>query len=342
MFKKSLIAASAICLALTGASTVGTRATADTKDKKIVLSNSFAGNPWRQAMLGSWKKTGDQAVKDGVVASADAFTTAGNLVTEQSVQLQNLIREGYNAIVIDAASADGLNADIKQACDAGIVVVSFDGIVNEPCAYRIMVDYEDMGAAEVKFIAQKLPQGGNVLEIRGEGGTAMDDAIHAGIDAELQKTPQLKSVGSVHGDWDEDQAQKAVSGVLTSLPEIKAVVTQGGDGYGVAQAFKDSGRPTPLIIMGNRYEDLQWWKDQNQGTGYETMSVSIAPGMSTLAFWIAQQILDGAKVPHDLVVPYLRIDQKDLDDAIKATPKGSVYNTDYTLDDAKQVIADQH
>ena len=340
MFKKSLIATSAICLALAGA--LGTKATADTRDKKIVLSNSFAGNPWRQAMLNSWNKVAGAAVKDGIVASADAFTTASNLVTQQSVQLQNLIREGYNAIVIDAASADGLNEDIKQACNAGIVVVSFDGIVTEPCAYRVMVDYQDMGAAQVKFLAQKLPQGGNVLEIRGEGGTAMDDAIHAGIEAELLKSPQLKIVGSVHGDWDEDEAHKAVAGVLTSLPEIKAVVTQGGDGYGAAQAFKESGRPTPMIIMGNRYEDLQWWKDQNQGTGYETMSVSIAPGMSTLAFWIAQQVLDGAKVPHDLVVPYLRIDQKDLDQALKTTPKGSVFNIDYTLDDAKKVIADQH
>ena len=90
-------------------------------------------------------------------------------------------------------------------------------------------------------------------------------------------------------------------------------MTQGGDGYGAAQAFEAAGRPTPLIIMGNRQDELAWWKEQKDANGYETMSVSIAPGVSTLAFWVAQQILDGKKVPKDLVVPFLRIDQDNLE-----------------------------
>jgi ribose transport system substrate-binding protein len=69
------------------------------------------------------------------------------------------------------------------------------------------------------------------------------------------------------------------------------------------------------------------------------MSVSIAPGVSTLAFWVAQQILDGADVPKDLVVPFLRVDQDDLEDKLAGTEVGSVANVEYSLDDAKKVIA---
>jgi ribose transport system substrate-binding protein len=69
------------------------------------------------------------------------------------------------------------------------------------------------------------------------------------------------------------------------------------------------------------------------------MSVSIAPGVSTLAFWVAQQILDGADVPKDLVVPFLRVDQEDLEDKLAGTEVGSVNNVEYSLDDAKKVIA---
>ena len=65
--------------------------------------------------------------------------------------------------------------------------------------------------------------------------------------------------------------------------------------------------------MGNRQDELPWWKEQKDANGYETMSVSIAPGVSTLAFWVAQQILDGKEVPKDLVVPFLRIDQDNLE-----------------------------
>ena len=165
--------------------------------------------------------------------------------------MQNLILQGYNAIVINSASPDALNGVIKQACDAGIIVVSFDGIVTEPCAYRVVVDFKDMGKAEVKYLAEKMPQGGNLLEIRGLAGTSIDAAIHDGIAEGVKENPQFKIVGSVNGNWAEDVAQKEVAGVLPSLPEVKAIVDQGGDGYGAAQAFKDAGRPTPLIIMGN-------------------------------------------------------------------------------------------
>ena len=136
-------------------------------------------------------------------------------------------------------------------------------------------------------------------------------------------------------------AQKAVAGILPSLPEIDAVVTQGGDGYGAAQAFKAAGRPTPLIIMGNRQDELQWWKEQKDANGYETMSVSIAPGVSTLAFWVAQQILDGKKVPKDLTVPFLRIDQDNLEANLATTEKGGVANVEYTAEDAAKVVARQ-
>ena len=334
MFKKTL----ACTIAIAALMAAGT-AMADTKDKKIALSNNYAGNSWRQAMLKSWDKVTKQAVADGVVAAADPFTTSENQVTEQAAQIQNLILQGYNAIVINAASPDALNGVVKQACDAGITVVSFDGIVTEPCAWRIAVDFEKMGASEVEYLARKMPEGGNLLEIRGLAGVFVDDAISKGINSEVAKNPQFKIVGSVHGDWAQEVAQKAVAGILPSLPEIKAVVTQGGDGYGAAQAFAAAGRPTPTIIMGNRQDELQWWKEQKDKNGYETMSVSIAPGVSTLAFWVAQQILDGKEVPKDLTVPFLRIDQDGLEKALETTEKGGVANVEYTLEDAQKVIA---
>jgi ribose transport system substrate-binding protein len=315
-------------------------ASADTSGKKIALSNNYAGNSWRQAMLTSWDKVTKEAVKAGVVAAADPFTTAENQATEQAAQIQNMILEGYDAIVINAASPTALNGAVKEACDAGIVVVSFDGIVTEPCAYRIAVDFKAMGLSEVEYLAKKMPNGGNLLEIRGLAGVFVDDEISKGIHEGVAKYPQFKIVGSVHGDWAQDVAQKNVAGILPSLPEIAAVVTQGGDGYGAAQAFAAAKRPTPLIIMGNREDELQWWKQQKDANGYETMSVSIAPGVSTLAFWVAQQVLDGQKVPQDLVVPFLRIDQDNLEQNLANTQKGGVANVEYTLDDAKKVIAD--
>jgi ribose transport system substrate-binding protein len=316
----------------------GTATFADTSGKRIALSNNYAGNSWRQAMLRSWEKVTGQAVTDGVVAAADAFTTAENQVTEQAAQIQNLILQGYDAIVINAASPEGLNGAVKEACDAGVTVVSFDGVVTEPCAWRIAVDFKQMGKDEVLYLAEKLPDGGNLLEIRGLAGVFVDDEISAGIHEGVAETGKFEIVGSVHGNWAQDVSQKAVAGILPSLPDIVGVVTQGGDGYGAAQAIKAAGRDMPVIVMGNRHDELTWWKEQKDANGYETMSVSIAPGVSTLAFWVAQQILDGADVPKDLTVPFLRIDQVNLEDNLAMTEEGGVANVEYSLDDAKKVI----
>ncbi|MFZ7091999.1 ABC transporter substrate-binding protein [Primorskyibacter sp. 2E233] len=330
--KRLLLSAAAIAMAASAVQ-------ADTSDKRIALSNNYAGNSWRQAMLQSWEEVGSQAVKDGVVAAADAFTTSENQATEQAAQIQNMILQGYDAIVVNAASPTALNGAIKEACDAGVTVVSFDGIVSEPCAWRIAVDFKEMGRQQVEYLATRLPDGGNLLEIRGLAGVFVDDEISAGIHAGVEENPQFKIVGSVHGDWAQDVAQKAVAGVLPSLPDVVGVVTQGGDGYGAAQAFKAGGRDTPLIVLGNRQDEMQWWADQRDANGYETLSLSIAPGVASLAFWVAQQVLDGAEVPKDLTVPFLKVTQDTLDETLAGTPEGSVATTNYSLEDAKAAIA---
>ncbi|WP_245501286.1 ABC transporter substrate-binding protein [Lichenibacterium minor] len=314
---------------------------AETKDMRIAFSNNYAGNSWRQAMLKSYGAVAQKAVDDKIIAGSDVFTTADKEVPTQAAQIQNLILQGYNAIVINAASPNALNGAVKQACDAGIVVVSFDGIVTEPCAYRVTVDYRALAAAEIDYLATRLPKGGSLLEIRGVAGTSIDDDFHNGIQDGLKKHPDFKVVNSVEGDWDETTAQKAVATVLPSLPPVVGVVDQGGDGYGAAQAFKTAGRPFPIIIMGNRQDELAWWVDQKKANGYETWSASSAPGVATLAFWVAQQVLDGRKdIPHDIVDPYLAFTQETVEAALPKIPVGGVATIEYSLDDSKKIIAD--
>ncbi|MEY8098773.1 ABC transporter substrate-binding protein [Falsihalocynthiibacter sp. S25ZX9] len=311
---------------------------ADTSEKRIALSNNYAGNSWRQAMLESWSKNGDAAIEAGLIAAADAFTTSENQATEQAAQIQNMILQGYDAIVLNAASPTALNGAVQEACDAGVIVVSFDGIVEADCAWSIAVDFRGMGRSQIEYLAERFPEGGNILEIRGLAGVFVDDEIHAGIEEAVAENGKFTIVGSVHGDWAQDVAQKAVAGVLPTLPDVVAVATQGGDGYGTAQAFLATDRELPTIIMGNRQDELLWWQEARDESGYETTSLSIAPGMSTLAFWVAQQILDGNEVPKDMVVPFLTVTPASLDSALKTTPEGSVANTEYSLEDTIAAI----
>ncbi|MDB5525784.1 MAG: monosaccharide transporter substrate-binding protein family [Rhizobium sp.] len=306
-------------------------AAGDTSGKKIAFSNSFAGNSFRQVMVKSWEEVTAQAIKDGIISGATVVSASGN-VTEQAGQIQNMILEGYDAIVLLAGSDTALNGVVKDACDAGIVVVAFAGIVTEPCAYVVNYDWASYGAQEVEFVAKKLNSKGNILEIRGMAGDSTDKDISDGIHEAIKKYPDIKIVGSVFGQWTGTTTQKEVATILPSLPQVDAVVGQGGDGYGAAKAFEASDRPMPIIVMGNRQDELAWWKAQNEKSGYDTFSISATPSVSQVAFWVAQQILAGKDVPRKVMVPLLRIEPETRDAWLKATPEGGVSNPLYTRD----------
>lgn len=307
-------------------------ATGDTSKKRIAFSNSYAGNSFRQVMVKSWEQVVAKASKDKLVDADSPVVSANNSVTEQASQVQNMILQGYDAIVILAASDTALNGTVRQACDAGITVVSFAGVVTEPCAYQVNYDWGSYGKQEVDYVAQRLNGKGDLLEIRGIAGDSTDKDISAGIHAAATAHPDLKIVGSVYGQWTATIAQKEVAGIIPSLPKVDAVVDQGGDGYGAAKAFEASGRPMPVIVMGNRQDELVWWKRRHEANGYETFSISATPSVSQVAFWVAQQILAGKQVPKKVEVPLLRIDQKDVDAWLAVTPEGGVANPFYTQD----------
>lgn len=338
--RSAIVIAAATAMLASVAAAPAVAQDADTSDKRVAFSNNYAANSWRQAMLRSWDEMSQQVVADGVVAEAVVRTTPENDATLQQQQISDMILEGYDAIVINAANPESLNSVVEEACAQGIPVVSFDGIVTAECAYRVGVDFVDMGYQEVVFLADLLPEGGKLLEIRGLAGTSIDEQISEGIHKGVAEFPQFEIVNSVHGDWAQDVAQQAVAGILPSLPEdIVGVVTQGGDGYGAAQAFEDAGRPRPVIIMGNRQDELAWWKEQKDLDGYTTTSLSIAPGTSTAAFWVAQQLLAGAQdVPHDIVVPYLRWDQDNFEAALAEMEPGDVGTKTYSLEETQAAI----
>ena len=68
------------------------------------------------------------------------------------------------------------------------------------------------------------------------------------------------------------------------------------------------------------------------------MSVAIAPGASTFAFWIAQQVLAGAKVPKEIELPRTIVTQETLEASLKATEPGGVVNVEYTQQEVIDLI----
>ncbi|WP_339482156.1 MULTISPECIES: ABC transporter substrate-binding protein [unclassified Pseudomonas] len=304
-------------------------ASGPTASYSIAFSNSYAGSDFRKVMVRNWQEIAVQAQRDGLIREAPVVS-ANNSASEQAAHIQQMIVQGVNALVILAASDTALNGVIRDACNAGIVVVVMASLVTEPCVYTVDYNWSAMGRVEMDYIAERLKGNGTLLEIRGIAGDATDKNISDGIRKAASDYPDLKFAKTVYGSWTASVARKEVALALPSLPSIDAVATQGGDGYGAAMAFKAAGRPLPIIVMGNRQDELALWKQERDANGYETVSVSASPSVSQVGFWVAQQILAGKQVPTFVEVPLVRIDSKDLDTWLATMPVGGAANPLYS------------
>ncbi len=81
---------------------------------RIALSNDYAANSWRQQMLSDFQTVVNKAKSEGLIVEGAAFTTNESSAAEQAAQIQNLILEGYYAILLDAATPTALNGAVDK------------------------------------------------------------------------------------------------------------------------------------------------------------------------------------------------------------------------------------
>jgi len=206
----------------------------------IYLSNNFAGNDWRQQML----RSAELATKNGPLAGRVELRieNTANTVEAQIASLNNIIRSRPSAILIDAGSATALDPVIKRACDAGIVVVSFDQPVTAPCAYKVAADWPWIARVTAEWLCKMLHGKGDILMDRGLAGAPNATTFVNGYEAVLKHFPGIKVVGYFNGNYAIGPEQAGVASQLAVHPKIDGVLTQ-GYGTGAIKAEQEAGRP---------------------------------------------------------------------------------------------------
>ena len=159
----------------------------DKKPYVIYLSNNFVGNDWRQQMQRVAQVSVDKGPLKGRVELH--IEVAEGTVQAQINSLNNIIRQKPDAILVDAASDTALNPTIKKACDAGIVVISFDQVVTEPCALTLASNWERIPAVMAEWMAVQLGGKGNVLLDRGLAGAPISAQLQEGYEKVLANYP---------------------------------------------------------------------------------------------------------------------------------------------------------
>lgn len=263
---------------------------------KIALSNSYMGNDWRQQMERIVEYVaGQEPYKNRCELT---IVNCENSPEAQSASIDALVKEGYDAILVDPSSETALNQALKRATDAGILVVAFDQPASEESAYHITIDAVKAYKVMAKWLAEAVGGKGNVVLDQGLPGAAVSEQEYNAAKEIFDTYPDMKVVSDFISNYAEADGEAALSSVIAANSDIDVVVTQG---YmtSVTNAFKKAGIDKIPASCGGGYNGnlLTCLENDTQGI----IHVYI-PGISAIALNYAIRILDGDKLDKEISV----------------------------------------
>ena len=281
-------------LLLSGCATGALSRPADGRER-IALAMSYIGNDWQTE---AQKLVLAEAGTPPYNSRVDLRTlVSGADVEKQIAQLQQLVAQGYQAIVIYPISPTALNPVVRQACDRHIVVIAYDAEVTEPCAYNVHINQRFAGRASAEFLATAMHNQGGVALVTGVPGTSVD-ADRTSAAKEVFARHSIKIVDSCPGMWDQATGQQCMSQMLAAHPSgIDGVWTQAG--YGAFLAYQAAHKNVPpMAFEGDNGSRVAIAEGQVVGISY-----SSPPYTGAYALKVADAILRGESFPHVIQVP---------------------------------------
>jgi len=297
----------------------------------IGLSNSYYGNTWRKQMVDSFSQVANDAKAKGYISSYVVQNGDGT-VNAQIAQINSFILQGVSAICIDAASGTALNSVIDKAVAAGIPVIAFDSGLNDANAYCMDFDFISFGVQCGTKMADAIGDKGNVVIVRGVAGSVAEGQIYDGYMQVIKKNPGLKVISTVQSKADATVAQEEFAKIIPSLGHVDAIFNDGGDTWGIIQAYEQAGTKVPLMAGDNSSEFLSWWTKQSD---YNTTSMRAAPACGTAAFWAALDIVNKVDVPKKMKMALSTVSKdqaKDYANLLAGEIAGANWTNDQVMD----------
>ena len=259
----------------------------------IGISNTVQGNGWREEMICAMKA---QAASSGEVESLN-IAHRNTDAAGQLEDLRNLIQAGVDAIVLNPANPEGVNAAVKEATDAGIVVVAVDQAVTEPSAYVVSNNQEEYAYLGAKWLFEEMGGSGDVVYMRGAAGAAADEDRDRGFRRALEEYPDVNIAQEVFTGWQQDKGkQQILDYIATGIP-FDGVWTSGIDNV-IVDAFVESGAPLVPIVGADNAGFVGQLQDVE---GLEGAAVTNPGSIGGAGVAVALDIL-GGEAPQDRVI----------------------------------------
>ncbi|MGO9409942.1 MAG: substrate-binding domain-containing protein [Spirochaetia bacterium] len=260
----------------------------------VGISTGSSGTSWRNIMIDALNTVGTEYKADGTIADYKLVNNVTNGdATEQANIIRDFTAQGVDIILLNPNSPDALNGVIKEAQDAGILVMAFDATVTAPNVVNVTLDHYAWNLKNVEFICSTL-KSGNAIQIYGlDGHPANNERIRATADV-LKKYPNIKLIANTTGYWDQTKAKEVATQIIGSGQRIDAVITQDGEAYGVLSAFEDANK-LPKVMFGDPGTAFfkEWKKLRDRGADFKAVAQPNPPGIGGTAFRMAVQLYNG-------------------------------------------------
>ena len=261
---------------------------------KIFLNMSYSGNTWQASAANGIKALATTAPYDKSVEFKTVIS--GTDVQRQISDLQSMIASGANAILLYPLSPTALNRVIKQACNKGVVVFTYDSTVTESCAHNVSNITARYGANTAQWMVNQMGGKGELIFNHGVAGTTVTKTYDEQAYGVFKKYPGIKIVGDFYGNWNDATSQEEVAKIMAAHPDVDGIWTVDGT-YGSLQAVLNS-RPDRLVTIAGQSNNgyrLMMADPAMQAKGLKGVSSSAGPAVGGYAFKLMMEVVTGKK-----------------------------------------------
>lgn len=228
---------------------------AQAKDKVVAVS-------WERFQEERWKidESGIKAALDAAgikYISSDAQGSA----QKQLADVESLINQGADVLIIVAGDSEGILPAVEEAKAAGIPVIGYDRLIEDPYALYVSFDNIEVGRLQAKSLLAVKPEG-NYAFVKGDMIDPNATFTYNG-QMEILKpvidAGKIKVVGDVATDgWKPDNAQKNAEQILTANNNAVDAFVSSNDGMagGIVAALEAQGLAGPGVAVSGQDGDV--------------------------------------------------------------------------------------
>lgn len=194
----------------------------------------------------------DEAEKAGVDVVRILSAGGYGKLQEQVAQLETLAALDLDALIIGAATFDGLRRPLKTLADNGVKIIAMDLTVNSPdVAFRVGQNQVDLGRAMGNYLCSRNAEA-TVITIPGPAGVEWTAERLNGLSEATAKCPGITLVGNVFkASTLLEDGQSQAADLLAKYPDADYIYAAAVSlGTGAARAIERAGSKAKVVTGG--------------------------------------------------------------------------------------------